>query len=74
MSVIKADAAVPSAREVSTRLRASANALSRSGMKAPSPVLTSKTTAAAPVASFLERMLPVIRGRESTVAVTSRMA
>ena len=43
-------------------------------MKAPLPVLTSKTIAAAPVASFFDRMLAVISGRESMVAVRSRSA
>ena len=74
MSVIRAETAVPRAREVSTRLRASSRADGSSVRKAPLPTLTSKTTAAAPIASFLERMLPVIRGRDSTVAVASRRA
>ena len=74
MSVKRALAAVPRAFAVSTRPRASFRASASSGRKAASPTFTSKTTAAAPVASFLDRMLPVMRGRDSTVAVTSRSA
>ena len=74
MSVTRQEAAVPRARQVSARPRASSSERSSSGKKAPLPVLTSKTTAAAPVASFFDRMLAVIRGVESTVAVVSRRA
>ena len=41
-------------------------------MKAPDPDLTSKTRASAPSATFLDRMEAVMRGMDSTVAVTSR--
>ena len=43
-------------------------------MTAPLPVLTSRTSASSPAASFLERIDAVISGTQSTVAVTSRMA
>ena len=47
MSVTRQEAGVPRARAVSTRPRASSSERSSSGRKAPLPVLTSKTTAAA---------------------------
>ena len=43
-------------------------------MNAPSPTLTSRTIASAPAATFFDMMLDAIRGRLSTVAVTSRSA
>ena len=43
-------------------------------MKAPEPAFTSNTRASAPSANFLERMEAVMRGIDSTVAVTSRRA
>ena len=43
-------------------------------MNAPAPHFTSKTSVAAPSASFLERMLAVMSGMEGTVPVTSRSA
>jgi len=43
-------------------------------MKAPEPLLTSKTSACAPSANFLLMMLAVISGMLSTVPVTSRNA
>ena len=43
-------------------------------MKAPEPVLTSRTSASRPAASFFDRIEAVIRSINSTVAVTSRMA
>ena len=42
--------------------------------KAPLPTFTSITSASRPAASFLDGMLAVISGTDSTVAVTSRMA
>jgi hypothetical protein len=53
---------------VSTSSRASRSASARSARKAPLPVLTSNTSAAAPVASFLDRIEPVISGSEPMVA------
>ncbi len=43
-------------------------------MKAPLPTFTSSTSASSPAASFFDRMLAVIKGSDSTVAVTSRIA
>ena len=43
-------------------------------MKAPLPSLTSSTSDCNPAASFFDRMLAVMSGNDSTVAVTSRMA
>ena len=42
-------------------------------MKAPEPVLTSRTSASRPAASFFDRIEAVIRSINSTVPVTSRM-
>jgi hypothetical protein len=58
--------------EISTKSFARARLSGRVWRKAPSPVFKSKTTPAVPVANFLERILAMIKGRESTVAVTSR--
>ena len=43
-------------------------------MKAPEPVLTSMTSASTPAARFFDRIEAVIKGIDSTVAVTSRIA
>ena len=46
----------------------------KSCIKAPLPVLTSRTSASSPAASFLERIEATISEMFSTVAVTSRTA
>ena len=74
MSVMTPTMRLPIAVPVLTRLRARASARSGVFMKAPGPDLTSKTRASAPSATFLERMEAVMRGMDSTVAVTSRRA
>ncbi len=43
-------------------------------MKAPEPVFRSMTMVRGPAASFLDMMDAVIKGTQSTVAVTSRRA
>ena len=53
---------------------ASARDSSKGFMKAPSPVFTSRTSASMPSAIFLLMIEAAIRGRLSTVAVTSRSA
>ena len=74
MSVTSAEQARPAPSATSTMLRASRPAASRSAMNAPLPVLTSRTSASSPAASFFDRIDAVISGTDSTVAVTSRMA
>src|SRR5205085_7689396 len=74
MSVIKTTIFVFIARHTSTMERESAVASFSVGMNAPEPVLTSITSPSSPSASFLLRMLAVIRGIDSTVPVTSRSA
>ena len=64
----------PAPVATSTRLDASAAASRGRSMKAPLPTLTSRTSEPRPAASFLDRIDAVIRGTDSTVAVTSRMA
>ena len=59
---------------MSTMVRASWRALSRSCIKAPLPHLTSSTMASAPAAIFLLMMLAAMSGRLGTVPVTSRRA
>ena len=53
---------------------ASARESEKSFINAPLPVLTSSKIASAPEASFLLMMLEAIKGRLSTVPVTSRSA
>ena len=53
---------------------ASSRAISRDAAKAPLPVLISITSESRPADNFLERIEAVIRGTDSTVAVTSRIA
>ena len=43
-------------------------------MNAPLPVLTSRMSADAPIASFFDMIEAVISGSDSTVPVTSRSA
>ncbi len=74
MSVIHPEAWRPAARVVSTSDRPRARESSSVFMKAPPPVLTSKTMPVVPEASFFERIEAVIRASDSTVAVTSRRA
>ena len=59
---------------IAQRLRASVRACSSVGQKAPLPTFTSSTRPCSPALSFLLRMLAVISGTLSTVAVTSRIA
>jgi hypothetical protein len=70
----EARAGSPAPAATATRLRASSRAMFRLGAKAPLPHLTSSTRPCKPAASFLLRMLAVISGTLSTVAVRSRMA
>ena len=70
--MISAIAFFPIFFTVLTKLSARAKALSKLFIKAPEPHLTSKQNASEPSAIFLERMLDVIRGIDSTVPVTSR--
>ena len=74
MSVMRATALFPMCAAVSSRSEASDTASSGVFMNAPEPNLTSSTSPEMPSASFLERMLPVMRGRLSIVEVTSRSA
>ena len=74
MSVTRAVAGSPRPPATCTRLRANSVAWPRSAMKAPLPHFTSSTRPCRPAASFLLRMLAMIKGIDSTVAVTSRMA
>jgi len=60
----------PTATMLWARVRASSSVF----MKAPPPHFTSSTRASEPPASFLDMMLAVMRGMDSTVAVTSRRA
>ena len=54
--------------------RASSRASSTVRMNAPSPTLTSRTTALAPAAIFFDMMLAAMSETWSIVAVTSRSA
>ena len=74
MSVNRATVGSPACVATRTRLCASAKAWAGSDVKAPLPSFTSITSACRPAARFLLRMLAVISGMLSTVAVTSRMA
>jgi len=64
----------PSSRATRVRSLASSRASSWVSMIAPRPHFTSKRIPEAPAASFFPRMLATIRGRLSTVPVTSRSA
>ena len=74
ISVIRACTRRPACWAVPIRLLARATASSSLAMKAPEPVFTSITSASSPAASFFDRIEAVIRGMDSTVAVTSRIA
>ena len=74
MSVIMAAVRRPALFPVSTMSSASSTASGRVFMKAPEPSFTSSKIASAPAASFFDIMLAAIRGRLSTVFVTSRRA
>ena len=74
MLVMRAVAFFPMALAVPTRLSARRWASSLVFIKAPEPYFTSKTRPSEPSATFFERMLAVMRGMDSTVAVTSRRA
>ena len=64
----------PQALPMATMFRARMRASSGVFIKAPEPAFTSSTIFFEPAASFFDMMLDVIRGMESTVAVTSRSA
>ncbi len=74
MSVISAAVRRPAPSATVTMLSASALASSSPVMKAPEPCLTSITRPWSPAASFFDRIDAVIRSRDSTVPVTSRIA
>ena len=74
MSVMRADTFLPMPRPMRTMASASAFESSNFFMKAPSPVFTSRTRASIPSAIFLLMIEEAMRGRLSTVAVTSRRA
>ena len=74
MSVITDSVRTPACVPIATIEVASARASSRSFMNAPSPHLTSRTSALLPSASFLLMIDAEIRGMLGTVAVTSRSA
>ena len=74
MSVISAAVRRPAPSATVTMLSARARASGRPTMKAPEPCLTSITSPSSPAASFFDRIEAVIRSRDSTVPVTSRIA
>ena len=74
MSVMRAATFLPMPRPMATMASARAFESSKVFMKAPSPVFTSSTRASIPSAIFLLMIEAAIRGRLSTVAVTSRSA
>ncbi len=74
MSVRRAATLRPMPRPIAIMVVASARASSRERMNAPSPHLTSRTRASIPSAIFLLMIEAEMRGRLSTVAVTSRRA
>jgi len=74
MSVMSAATFLPIPRPISTMAWARAFESSNDCMKAPSPVLTSRTRASMPSAIFLLMMEAAMSGRLSTVEVTSRRA
>ena len=74
MSVMRAATFLPMPRPMVTMAWARAFESSKDFMKAPSPVFTSRTSASMPSAIFLLMMEAEMRGRLSTVAVTSRRA
>ena len=74
MSVIRATVWRPTWLPMRTISWARARESSRVFIKAPEPTFTSSRMASAPAAIFLDMMLEAIKGRLSTVAVTSRRA
>ncbi len=74
MSVTSALVGSPAPVATSTRHSARVRASSMLAMKAPEPVLTSMTSAWIPAARFFDRIEAVIKGTDSTVAVTSRIS
>ena len=74
MSVISARVRRPAPPATSTMLRASSWPNSGVAAKAPLPHLMSIARPCSPAASFFDRMLAVISGTLSTVAVMSRTA
>ena len=74
MSVMRAAIRLPMPWPMASMASARARESSSFAMKAPSPVLTSSTRASIPSAIFLLMMEAAMRGRLSTVAVTSRSA
>ena len=74
MSVITASARTPARPAMATIASARARAWAWSFMKAPSPHLTSRTSASLPSASFLLMIDEATSGIDSIVAVTSRSA
>ena len=74
MSVITALAGRPAAAAVLIMERVRSSAAASVSMNAPDPVLISMTSPQRPAEIFLDRIDAVIRGTDSTLAVTSRMA
>ena len=74
MSVMRAETFLPMPRPMRTIASASALESAKAFMKAPSPVFTSRMSASMPSAIFLLMIDDAMRGRLSTVAVTSRSA
>ena len=74
MSVISAEKRLPLREPMRTIISASFLDFSGVSMIAPLPAFTSSTTTSQPAASFLESIDDTTRGRQSTVAVTSRSA
>lgn len=73
MSLMHARAGRPAPSATCTSERASTRAIGSSVANAPLPTFTSSTRPFKPAASFFDRMLAVISGIDSTVAVTSRI-
>ena len=74
ISVMRATVFLPTPAPMPTISCASALESSRVFINAPLPTFTSSRMASAPAAIFFDMMLEAIRGRLSTVAVTSRRA
>ena len=74
MSVSSHVTARPCATPMATIAFASARACARSFMNAPLPTFTSRTTACAPAAIFLDITLEAMSGMDGTVPVVSRSA
>ena len=72
MPLTSATMGLPASTPTRTMFSASLRLSSRVCIIAPEPVFTSRTMASLPAASFLLRIEETIRGRESTVEVTSR--